>query len=298
MTIDPWIAFWFGVWTNILILVAGYGFDHAPAAIALYAPTAQWISGFIAQINGIILTAMMGLSSNKVGPLVSVPALPPVTPTIVKILLVAFTLSFLVAGSPAMAQGPKPFKPTGNLVRDTAAAFDQTKAAVTGQPAPDPAAALPCMDIKMLIRLTPENLVPTMKACVQDMNNQLVSDTSRALDSANAYVGPNGGATGDNDAVNCLKPALSLFKAAAIVPAVPEVPAVLSPDGTVKTAAVPGTPELDPGPVLLFQKYREFTLAGALTSCQSWFNSPINATAAAGVAGVGAVAGAALLMPK
>lgn len=212
--------------------------------------------------------------------------------------ILAAALLLVATGAQAQVL-PKPRPLTGNLVNDIKSATEQAKSAVTGQPAPDPTAALPCMDIKMLPRLTPENLIPTMKACVQDANNQLVTDTSRALDSAKAYQGPNGGATGDNDGVNCLTPALSLFKAAAIVPAVPDTPAVLNPDGSVKTPAIPGTPELDPGPVLLYQKYREFTLAGALTSCQSWFNGPINATAAAGVAGIGtAAAGVALIAPK
>jgi hypothetical protein len=215
------------------------------------------------------------------------------TDTVVKVLLVAFALSaFLANAHSANAQGR--FRPTGNLVKDIQNANSQVKAAVTGKPA-DPTAALPCMDIRFVTKLTPENLVPTMKACAEDLNSHLVSDTQRALDSATAYVGPNGGNPGDNDAVNCLKPALALFKAAAIIPAVPAVPAVLNADGTVKTPAVDAVPEQDPGPILLFQKYREFVLAGAITSCQSWVNTPVNATIAAGAGGLGAAAGAAVL---
>jgi len=210
-----------------------------------------------------------------------------------RILLAAF-----LAAPVAVGAQNKPPRLTGNLVKDIQDANNQVKSAVTGKSA-DPTAPLPCMDIKVLTKLTPDNLVPTMKGCAQDVNNQLVNDTQRALDSAKAYAGPNGGAIGDNDAVNCLMPALALFKAAAIIPAVPETPAVLNPDGTVKTPAIPGTPELDPGPILLYQKYREFTLAGALTSCQAWFNGPINATTAAGAGAVGSViGGAALLAPK
>jgi len=235
------------------------------------------------------MTYQAAVSGPQVGPLVKLPE--NVTPLVVKVLIGAFALSMFLPIGSASAQGR--FRPTGNLVRDIQNANSQVRAAVTGKPA-DPTAALPCMDIKMLVKLTPDNLVPTMKACVQDVNNQLVSDTQRALDSAKAYVGPNGGNPGDNDAVNCLTPALALFKAAAIIPAVPEVPAVLNADGSIKTPAVAAIPELDPGPILLFQKYREFVLAGALTSCQSWFNQPINATTAAGIGAVGtAVAGAA-----
>ena len=67
--IDPKDAFWFGVWTNVLILVASYGVEHAPPLVQQYAPTVQWVAGFLAQVNGVALTAFAGLSSNKPGPL-------------------------------------------------------------------------------------------------------------------------------------------------------------------------------------------------------------------------------------
>ena len=209
-----------------------------------------------------------------------------------KWLVRGFVIAFLAGiglASPAAAQ----LKTPGQIQRDIDAAVKKATAGVQQQVAsvttkPDPSTALPC-DFKMLTKLTADNLVPTMKACAQDVNNQLVSDTSRALASAQAY-GCNGsttGCSGDGDAINCLQPALAIFKAGAIIPAVPA------------TATTPAVPEQDPGPILLYQKYREFTLAGALTSCQAWFNGPINATAAAGIAGVAtAVSGAALLVPK
>ena len=222
----------------------------------------------------------------------------------VGVLLAAFLLPLLLF-SPSMAQGVVRAKAaaspklTGDLVKDIQAANNQVKATVTGQPA-DPTAALPCMDISVLTKLTPQNLVPTLKNCEQDGVKQLVSDTQRALDSAKAFTGSATSTTaaGDNDAINCLSPGLALFKAGMIIPAVPDTPAVLNPDGSVKTAAIPGTPEIDPGPILLYQKYREFTIVGGLTSCQTWFNGPINATNAAGIGAAGAVAGAAALLPK
>lgn len=73
MQIDPRVTFWIGVWTNVLVLIASYGFDHAPAVVAQYAPTAQWLAGFLAQLNSVVLTALAGVSSSKVGPLISVP---------------------------------------------------------------------------------------------------------------------------------------------------------------------------------------------------------------------------------
>lgn len=303
--IDPKFTFWFGVWTNVLLLVASLGVDQAPHVVAQYAPTVQWFCMALYKINNAVLTGLVGLSSTQAGPLIKVPP-----SSVVKVLIIAFVISLFLPSGSAMAQNLF----TGNVKKDfaridrqTKAAVEQTKAAVTDQ---NDTTALPC-DFTMLTKLTPFNLMPTMKACAQDVNNQLVSDTQRALDSAKAYGGAptststtsaGTGATtggGDGDAVNCLTPALAIFKAAKIIPGVPEQPAVLNADGSVKTPEVPAVPEKDPGPILLYQKYREFTLAGGLTACQTWFNGPINATAAAGLGAVAGVAGAAsVLAPK
>jgi hypothetical protein len=203
----------------------------------------------------------------------------------------------LITGlSPAMAQVK--FKTPAQIQQDIDNALKKANAGVQKQVATatatvDPAAALPC-DFALLISLTPQNLMPTVKACLSDVNSTLVSDTQRALASAKAYS-----SSGDNDAVNCLTPALAIFQAGVQIPAVPAVAEVPATATTPAVPAVAAIPAQDPGPILLYQKYREFTLAGALTSCQAWFNGPINATAAAGIAGAGtAIAGAALLAPK
>lgn len=73
MQVDPKFTFWFGVGTNLLLFVAAYGVDHAPAVIQQYAPVVQWTAGMLGQANGIILTALVGLSSKSVGPLVAPP---------------------------------------------------------------------------------------------------------------------------------------------------------------------------------------------------------------------------------
>lgn len=216
------------------------------------------------------------------------------TPVVIRILLAAFTLSLLFPGGEARAQSAK-LKTLPEIKRDidTALGNGASKSAKADASTDDPTAALPCMDITMLKKLTFQNLKPTMEAC----KGQLVEDTQRALDSATNYT-PTGAKapTGDNDAVNCLTPALALFKAGVIVPA---VPAVLNDDGSVKVAAVP---EQKPGPILLAQKYREFTLSGGLTSCQNWIDQPANATLSAagkGVAGAAGLGTAALaVLPK
>lgn len=68
--VDPKFTFWLGVWTNLLLFIAGYGVDQAPAIVAQYAPSVQWFSGVLGQANGILLTALVGLSSKQTGPLV------------------------------------------------------------------------------------------------------------------------------------------------------------------------------------------------------------------------------------
>lgn len=256
-------------------------------------------------INGEVPPEIAAMAINpdqeKVKPAAT--ALSAVTATAAKV--AAVILAFLVIGT--IAFSGEASAQTGNIVKDIAAAKsptrpripfdplklnDQTIAGTKAAPASDPSAPVAC-DFKMLTKLSPDNLVPTIKGCLSDVNVDLVNDTQRALDSAKAYVGPTGGAAGDGDGINCLTPGLAIFQAGVQIPA---VPAVLAADGTVTTPAVPAK---DPGPILLYQKYREFTLAGGLTACQTWFNGPINATAAAGIAGAGtALVGAALLAPK
>jgi hypothetical protein len=293
MQIDPKLSFYFGVWTSILLMIASAGVNFFDGALpAAYIPIiVKWCS-ILGTINSAILTAASGYSSNKFGPMVSAP-IAPTAQAVVKVLLVAFALSMFLAGNPAMAQGPR-------AVRQASAppVCDPLNLIPGCRPNPNSTAPAtdsdrPC-DITILTKLTPANLVPTIKKCVSNVNSSLVNDTSRALDSAKAFQ-PNP----DQDAVNCLAPGLALFKAGVQVPAVPEAPAVLNADGSVKTPAVAAVPAQDPGPILLFQKYREFTLAGGLTSCQNWVNTPVNATLAAGAgAGATAIAGAALIAPK
>lgn len=73
MQVDPKFTFWFGVWTNLLLFIAGYGVEKAPELVAQYAPTVQWLCGLFGQANSVIITALVGVSSTKAGPLVRPP---------------------------------------------------------------------------------------------------------------------------------------------------------------------------------------------------------------------------------
>lgn len=119
--VDPKDTFWFGVWTNILILIAGYGVTHAPSYVAHYAPDVQWFAGLFAQINGLVLTALAGISSSQAGPLIRLPSVD-ATKTVARILIAAFVLSFLLSASPATAETRRPAQQgpvlTGDLIQD------------------------------------------------------------------------------------------------------------------------------------------------------------------------------------
>lgn len=223
--------------------------------------------------------------------------------TVAKAVIVALAATFMLFGNPAQAQR---LHVTGNLQKDIAAdkadleaKNARVQASINGGPtSPD----ISC-DFKIFIGLTPANFEAAIKKCLSDANSTLADDTARALDSAKAYTQTGASAaTPDNDAINCLTPGLALLRAATIIPGTPEVPAVLNTDGTVKTAAIPAVPAKQPGLILLFQKYREFVLSGALTACQTWVSTPVNATVVAGannaIGAVGAITGIAAVVPK
>lgn len=83
------------------------GISEGAISLTNMIPT-DWIPHVVAWSNGLawagmaLMTALAALSSNAPGPLVNYRP-PSTTSTVVKILLVAFLLSFLVAGNPASA---------------------------------------------------------------------------------------------------------------------------------------------------------------------------------------------------
>lgn len=105
--IDPRFVTIFGVWTSILLMIAGFGPSFFEGALppAIGAMIVRWCAIFGA-INSVMLTGGSAFSSAKPGPMIN--ASPPsITPTIVKILLFAFVLSFFLPNGSAMAQTHK-----------------------------------------------------------------------------------------------------------------------------------------------------------------------------------------------
>ncbi|HYM31817.1 MAG TPA: hypothetical protein VEU47_10980 [Candidatus Cybelea sp.] len=292
--IDPKYIMYLGLLVTIEQAV-GHGTisltNIVPADIAPY--VTSWCN-LLAFIGTTIMTGQAAVSSSATGPLISAPP-PSVTPTVVKILIAAFLLSALVFPGSAMAQS-RPHL-TGDIGKDLKSAIDQQNAkaqAIAQGSSTDPEVSC---DFKIFLGLTPKNLEAAIKKCLSDANSTLVDDTQRALDSAKAYTQTGASSpTPDNDAINCLTPGLAILKAGVIVPAVPEVK---DASGNITMQAQPAK---SPGLILLFQKYREFVLSGGLTSCKTWVDTAVNATATqainnvAGIATLGA--GAALLVPK
>jgi hypothetical protein len=189
------------------------------------------------------------------------------TKTVVNVLLVAFALSaFLAVGRSEAAQLRRPAV-TGDIVKDI-----QTDLSNSGIKVPTvtPVAGgnLNQCDFNIFAALNPQNVVSQIQSCVSAVNNQFLPDVKAALDSATAY--------GDDTGVQCLRPALAIVQAAVGTPAVaasPEVPATAT---TPEIPAVAAVPAQMPGIILIFQKFREFTLAGGPTACQNWVKTTVN----------------------
>lgn len=102
MSLDPRIAFWFGVWTSILLMVASAGTSFFAGALpAMVIPIIVKWCAILGTVNSTILTAASGYSSNKAGPMVSVPVIS--TSGVAKVLIAAFAISMFLAGGSAQA---------------------------------------------------------------------------------------------------------------------------------------------------------------------------------------------------
>ena len=298
--IDPKFTFWFGVWTNVLLLVASLGVDQAPHVVAQYAPIVQWFCMTFYKINNAILTALVGLSSTQAGPLIKLP--PPSMPTIVKVLILAFLPLVLLAGHLAQAaerQRPRLPAVTGDIAKDIRTDLGISDTAGVKKNADG---SIVC-DFNIFLALNPKNLVQVIKACVTSADSTLIQDTQIALQSAQNFqqmdTSGSTGAKGDTPAIQCLQPGLAILQAALPRPAVEAVAAQPATATTPAVPAVDAQPAYNPGLITLFQKYREFELVGGPAACQNWVNSTVNGAVGPAVAGVaGLAAGAAVLAPK
>ena len=161
------------------------------------------------------------------------------------------TALVLILASPAFAQTKKIGGPVGQVL-------DKLEQTTPGQPGgflpgEKLIANAPC-DFNIFTALQAKNLGDQLRFCNA---TKLAADVKTALDSATAAK--------DTVGVSCLTPALAIVQAAVGTPL------------PVDAAAPAGTePAIQPpGIITLFQKFREFTLAGGVTACKSWVNVTI-----------------------
>jgi hypothetical protein len=292
--IDPKWVFWLGIVVTIETAIGQGAIKLTNVVPADAAPYIIGWSQLLGFIGTTIMTALSGFSSANKGVLIAPPAPPANLPSIKPVILLAVLLGSLFAfAGDAKAQAQK-FRSPQQVFDDLKSAGDQTRAVITGKQ--DPTAAVAC-NSKMFVHLTPDNLEQTFKNCIAQANGQLIDDVQNALASAKSYQ-----TTGDKDGIACLEPALNIVKAAAFTPAVAAKDAVPATATTPEIPAVAAVPAKEPGLVTLFQKYREFTLAGGLTACQNWINGPTQLTIAAGAnaiaTGATVATGVAILAPK
>lgn len=127
-------------------------------------------------------------------------------------------------------------------------------------------------DFSLFASLAADNVLQQINGCIQSQVSQganlFLPDVTNALASAVAYQ--------DQPGVACLKPALAIVQAAAGSPAVPATAEVPATAATPAVAAVAAIPAILPGPILIFQKFREFELSGGPAACKTWVNSTVS----------------------
>lgn len=168
-------------------------------------------------------------------------------------LVAALAVLMLTGGAQAQVK----LKTPAQIAADIKHAVDPSS------PASTPSKPGAC-DITLFTNLNIANVVTDIQNCIGSVvaggAAPFVTDIQAALDSATAAK--------DGTAISCLTPALAIATAAM------GKPAVTAADGTVTTPAV------YPGPILIFQKYREFVTAGGPSNCKTAVQSTINGTMA------------------
>jgi hypothetical protein len=241
-------------WTAAIGGIASLITLFSGGQLGLDASTQATLVGMIALLQSGVTILLRTKYTTTVTPN-SVNSTPPnVLPVVVKILLVAFMLSAFLAGDSAHAAQLKKPALTGDPIADI-----KTDLANAGIKTPAVAPGAAC-DFNIFAALDPQNVVTMIQNCVSDANKPFLPDVQAALDSATAYK--------DKPAIDCLTPALAIVQAAV------GTPAVIAADGTVTTPAKMA------GVILIFQKFREFTLANGPAACKNWVQSTINGTVA------------------
>jgi hypothetical protein len=187
------------------------------------------------------------VSSPLPGPMVSTPVAPAA-----KALIALAALSAFLFAIPDDASAQVKLKTPQQIVNDIKSATAQATSSASSKPG--------ACDITLFTNLNVTNVVADIQNCIGSVvaggAAPFVTDIKAALQSATDAK--------DGTAIACLGPALAIATAAMGTPA--------SSDGS--------TPAVYPGPILIFQKYREFVTAGGPSNCKTAVQSTINGTVA------------------
>jgi hypothetical protein len=296
--IDPKYIMWLGIAVGIEQAI-GHGTVSLTNIIPpSWAPYVTSWCNLLAFIGTSIMTYQAAISGPQTGPLFTPPNF---TPTVVKILIAAFALSMFLPVGSLHAQPlprkrlPPPLALTGDPIADikTDIAGVLPAAGVTKN-----ADGTVACNFNVFANLNPKNLIATIQACVSDANSTFEPDVAAALASAQSYsgAGSNGG-SGDAAAIQCLQPGLAIVQAGIQRPAVAAQAAVPATATTPAIPAVAAVAAYKPGAITLFQKFREFVLAGGPSACQNWVNGTVQGAVLPAAGVVGAAVGAAALVP-
>lgn len=251
------VAFWLTILVNAELAVGQGAVSLTHAIPDVWIPTVQAWCSILALLGGSIVTALVGKSVNS--------SLFSLSSAKSAASVVALAICLAAVMSPGQARA-ETFKPTGNIVNDVKRVVDprqRTDSAENVLGGATSAGPFTC-DISLFTKLNASTVVDAIKNCVGDavagISKPLADDLQDSLDSATK--------AGDKVAMGCYTPALALALAGQ------GVPAVKAADGTVTTPARP------PGPVLVFQKFREFVDAGGILNCKTTVQSTINGTVA------------------
>lgn len=116
--IDPKYIMWIGLAVSIEQAIGHGTVSLTNIVPASWAPYVTSWCNLLAFIGTAIMTYQAAVSGPQTGPMLTIDP-PKVTPTIVKVLIFAFAVSFLMAGNAAMAQTPRarmPIDPLGQAV--------------------------------------------------------------------------------------------------------------------------------------------------------------------------------------
>jgi hypothetical protein len=202
---------------------------------------------FLAFVGTSIMTYQAAMSLPLPRPMVNTPIAPTAK---VAILLAALGAGLFAMPDDASAQVE--LKTPQQIVNDIKSATGQVTSPTSSKPG--------ACDVTLFANLTVANVVTDIQNCIGSVvaggAAPFVADIKVALQSANDAK--------DGTAVACLGPALAIATAAMGTPA----------------GADCRTPAVYPGPILIFQKYREFVTAGGPSNCKTAVQSTINGTVA------------------